>query len=486
MKSEKQNRKLGGQQVAHHTKADRQNNSTPVHWNLQHKMNGANTMTTRAIKRIIVKKLFGMHDYELKAPSQAVDADRLLVLYGDNGSGKTTILKALFHLLSPESGQGHKGALVGLPLSRFEVEFTTGDRVWLQREDGQLIGGYTLGLRMGKKKEQICAFHSPDGIRVDPSEEITAFLAQLSNLNLALYYLSDDRTVRLAGVDRREAFSTNEEMFEKEMFLERVRDRNALDPELRSQHHLLVQSMKRAEQWIQSQVVRGSSQGESGVNALYAEILSRIANVPLTAGSAIQDDVNTLERRISTLEDRSKTYAIYGLLPAFNGKEIVKIVKSATHTHTSLVSSVLTPYLESVEKKLDAMENIQRQINALVVMINSFFSRKYLSYDIHKGFKIFTDDGKPINPQMLSSGERHLLLLFCNTIQALDKQSIFMIDEPEISLNIKWQRRLLPALRECAGQSPIQYLFATHSFEILAQCRDNTISLNDTPEQVNG
>jgi hypothetical protein len=259
----------------------------------------------------------------------------------------------------------------------------------------------------------------------------------------------------------------------------------SLDPEQRAQH-LLVQSMKRAEQWIQSQAVRGSSQGESSVNALYGEILSRIAKVPLDRNSTVPDDVSTLERRMSTLEERSKTYATYGLLPEFHGKEILRIVKSAASTHAVLVSSVLTPYLESVEKKLDAMEGLQRQINALVVLVNSFYTRKHLSYEIHEGFRIVTDDGKPIQPHMLSSGERHLLLLFCNTIQALDKPSIFMIDEPEISLNIKWQRRLLPALRECAGQNPVQYLFATHSFEILAQCRNNTIKLNDTPEQLNG
>jgi ABC-type glutathione transport system ATPase component len=228
--------------------------------------------------------------------------------------------------------------------------------------------------------------------------------------------------------------------------------------------------------------VRGSSQGESSVNALYGEILSRIAKVPLNTASPAPDSVQMLERRMSTLETRSKTYATYGLLPEFQGKEILKIVKAARSTHADLVSSVLTPYLDSVEKKLDAMEGLQRQINALVVLVNSFYTRKHLSYKIHQGFQILTDDNKSIQPNMLSSGERHLLLLFCSTIQALDKSSIFMIDEPEISLNIKWQRRLVPALRECAGQSPIQYLFATHSFEILAQCKDNAIKLDNAPE----
>lgn len=449
-------------------------------------------MTARAIKRIAVKKLFGTYDYELMAPSQAVDADRLLVLYGDNGSGKTTVLKALFHMLSPETGEGHKTALVPIPLSRLEVEFTTGDKVWLQRKEGQLTGDYTLCLRMKKAKEITCDFRASEEGTIKPTEATSFFIQHLAKLDLAFYFLSDDRTVRLAGIDRRDTFFATEEAYEREMLFglsdlppHALRQRHGYDPEQRAQQ-LLVQSMKRAENWIQSQAVRASSQGESSVNALYGEILSRIASVPLETKSAVHDNVLTLARRMSTLEDRSKTYAVYGLIPEFHGKEILKIVKSVPPSHAILVSSVLTPYLESVEKRLDAMEGLQRQINALVVLVNSFYSRKRLSYEIHGGFRILTNDGRPIQPHMLSSGERHLLLLFCNTIQALDKQSIFMIDEPEISLNIKWQRRLLPALRECAGQNPVQYIFATHSFEILAQCKNNTIKLDDTQGHPNG
>ena len=448
-------------------------------------------MTARAIKRVTVKDLFGSYDYELVPPANAIDADHLLVLYGDNGTGKTTVLRALFNLLSPERGQGHKTALVQVPMSRLEVEFTTGDVVWLQRKEGQVVGSYTLGLRMHKKKEVTCEFRANEEGAIKAADESNVFLDKLSALDLAFYFLADDRTVRLAGVDRRDAVFSTEDSREQEFMFgtdipaHLLVRRLAQDPEQRAQN-LLVQSMKRAENWIQSQAVRGSSQGESSVNALYGEILSRIATIPLDSESTTPENVQSLAQRMSVLEERSKTYAIYGLLPEFHGKEILKIVKSAAPSHAVLVSSVLAPYLDSVEKKLEAMANLQRQIHALVVLINSFYSRKRLSYEIHDGFRIVTSDGKPIAPHMLSSGERHLLLLFCNTIQALDKQSIFMIDEPEISLNMKWQRRLLPALRECAGPNPVQYIFATHSFEILAQCRVNTIKLNGEPESADG
>ena len=75
-------------------------------------------MIHRTIEKISTRRLFGSYDYEL-FPSEAADeSNRLLILYGDNGTGKTTILRVLFHLISPESRQGHKTTLVHIPLSR--------------------------------------------------------------------------------------------------------------------------------------------------------------------------------------------------------------------------------------------------------------------------------------------------------------------------------------------------------------------------------
>ena len=132
------------------------------------------------------------------------------------------------------------------------------------------------------------------------------------------------------------------------------------------------------------------------------------------------------------------------------------------------------------------MQNLQKRIDTLVDLMNSFYRDKQISYDVHAGFAIKTMGGNPLKPQMLSSGERHLLLLFCNTVQALDKPSIFVIDEPEISLNVKWQRRLLSALLKCAEGQPVQYIMATHSLELLSQYSNNTVRIGPSQEGPSG
>lgn len=441
----------------------------------------------KAIKRIEVKKLFGTYNYSIVAPSNESNSDRLMILYGDNGSGKTTILRTLFHLLAPERSEGHKTAVGKVPFSRFEIDFTSGDHVWAHRPDGKLTGSFTMGFRQHRKKEITFEFKSDSEGTVKASPEAEEFLTKLQCLNIGLYFLSDDRTVHLAGREKQEyIFSRQDFMDEEQIYFQDIPSQiirlgQQIKPDKRNPN-LLMESIKRAELWIQSQAVRSAAEGESSVNSLYGEIIKRISSLPLEKNPSLSYAVGTIESRVDKLESRSKQYSQYGLIPEFNGRDILSIVKSAPQTHIGIITNVITPYIESVEKKLDAMARLQRQIDSLVSIVNSFFSRKKFSFKIHDGFKIETLEGKDLLLSMLSSGERHLLLLFCNTLLAFGRPSIFIIDEPEISLNIKWQRMLISSLLDCAGDNSIQYLFATHSFELLAQYKDNTIKLLETAE----
>ena len=448
-------------------------------------------MIHRSIARITVRRLFGTYDYDLCPSAAASDPNRLLILYGDNGTGKTTVLRILFHLISPESRQGHKTTLVRIPLSEFEVHFANGDKVWMRRPEGKLTGSYTIGMKIGRRKEQIADFKQDDEGSITASPKTNAFLNELRDLELALYFLSDDRSVRFAGVEESDSGYYSDDFIDEEMLLQadlptrHIRRRLSQGMEERTQQ-LLQQSIRRSEQWLQSQAVRGASQGESSVNVLYGEILKRISSIPLASEVSSKSKINTILRRIEKLETRSQEFAQYRLAPVFQGKDIAQVIKKTPQTHVDIVMTVVEPYIESVEHKLTAMQDLQRRIDTLVGLLNSFYKGKTLSYDVHSGFTISTIGGNPLKPQVLSSGERHLLLLFCNTVQALDKPSIFIIDEPEISLNIKWQRRLLSALLECAEGQPVQYVLATHSIELLAQYRANAMRLEPEKETASG
>src|SRR4030095_15456632 len=94
------------------------------------------------IRRIIVHKLFGHFNYVLDFASKHSSDDRLGILYGDNGSGKTTILKLLYHLLSPIDNRGHKSVLGQTKFERFEVILSNKVAVIARRSRGKTAGTF--------------------------------------------------------------------------------------------------------------------------------------------------------------------------------------------------------------------------------------------------------------------------------------------------------------------------------------------------------
>lgn len=71
----------------------------------------------------------------------------------------------------------------------------------------------------------------------------------------------------------------------------------------------------------------------------------------------------------------------------------------------------------------------------------------------------------------LSSGEKQLLRICIEALLA-DGAPV-LIDEPELSMHIDWQRKLIPAIRSLAPRS--QLIIATHSPEIMAPLSDDKI-----------
>jgi len=435
-----------------------------------------------------MKNLFGIYDYDLAISGDASKTEKIFILYGDNGSGKTTILKLAFHLLAPEDSEGHKSTIARIPFEHFEIELQDNTKVYADRPKGQLTGSFSMGIKSPPQKEKRLEFIANEDNIIHPvskkyDEQISEFLNALSKLDISLYMLSDDRTIHFAGWGRRVSAPfdmefDNEWIYSKTELSARIQRRSQIDPEIMAQR-LLEQSIRRAERWIQGKAMRGSSIGESSIATLYNEILHRLVSQSQDKSLDSTLTKKSIEKQVKKLESQCKEFAQYGLLPKFSGKEILAALSSAPPSHTSTMMNVLDPYLKSLMKKLEAMAEVYGRVNSLVSIINRFLTNKKLVFDLHSGMAITANDGTFLEPAMLSSGERHLFLLFCNSLVAVDRPSILMIDEPEISLNIKWQRRLLNSLLECSGDSPVQYLFATHSIELLAQHRSQVAKLEN-------
>src|SRR6266496_4865910 len=98
-----------------------------------------------ALTRWSVERLFGLYSYSFEEPTP--DLARLMILYGDNGCGKTTILRLIFHLLSKEDDRGHRSYLGGVPFRRFSVTLGDTTEVVAERSGEELIGTHRLTIR---------------------------------------------------------------------------------------------------------------------------------------------------------------------------------------------------------------------------------------------------------------------------------------------------------------------------------------------------
>lgn len=124
-------------------------------------------------------------------------------------------------------------------------------------------------------------------------------------------------------------------------------------------------------------------------------------------------------------------------------------------------------------KMLDYPEQtsiIRQNIDELFEVINRMFSDTGKKISISKGNNstlVFHQDNESLSLEQLSSGEKQLLLILLKVFLLEKKATLLLMDEPEISLHISWQQKLIESLRILNPQC--QLILSTHSPSIFAK-----------------
>ena len=132
-----------------------------------------------------------------------------------------------------------------------------------------------------------------------------------------------------------------------------------------------------------------------------------------------------------------------------------------------------------IEKLLRVDEKISRQEVGFIIFaatLNKYLFGKKVEFERNPTrVTIVSDRGVPLDLGVLSSGEKQLVSLFWQIIFGT-KDSIVVIDEPELSLSIDWQERLLP---DIVSLPRARVLFAvTHSPFIFDNAmREHTVDI---------
>ena len=73
----------------------------------------------------------------------------------------------------------------------------------------------------------------------------------------------------------------------------------------------------------------------------------------------------------------------------------------------------------------------------------------------------FNQYGEKISPYVLSSGEKQILVILLTALVQENRPGVMLMDEPEISLHIEWQQRLITLVRTLNPNT--QIILCTHS-----------------------
>jgi ABC-type lipoprotein export system ATPase subunit len=201
------------------------------------------------------------------------------------------------------------------------------------------------------------------------------------------------------------------------------------------------------------------------------ELLPRILS-----GLAIAKQETTskadLANQVSAIQERSATLSRFGLQTDDTDLQSLKgLLAQDDQYNDPAALAVLEAYVEMQKNRHQTQELIAKRLIAFENIMDEFLVGKRVRLDSRSGLSIATEGGS-LEETQLSSGEYHFLYMMVTALLCYRSGSIIAIDEPELSLHVTWQRKVIAALARCAsGASPL-FIFATHASAISAEHKD--------------
>jgi predicted ATP-binding protein involved in virulence len=403
------------------------------------------------IKSITVKGLFNQFDHYIELNQE----ERITILHGINGVGKTTVLRMINNLFKANILSFNE-----IPFINFSVEFTNGDKVKVEKKkhDKRSI----IELYINKEKVDLQNFDINRLIKRIP---------WIERINENLFYDERaDETISLDDLIKRYG----------EFFSNKLKEPE-LDSELKkipvqfieATRLLRIEKQEELHRRIRESVVTHTvkiyaSELQQCIKNAMAEYAKKTQELEQTfpfrlleTSEHFNDDQSKeyLKERIEDLQNKRQQLREIGLLPT---KDSTPLDASSIDSLEERHAIVMNLYVKDSQDKLKVLESLGKKVKLLLGIINPKFQGKELKIDEKKGLIIIGKDGE-IDLTQLSSGEQHELVMFYDLIFKVEPNTLVMIDEPELSLHITWQNKFIDELKQIVEQAQFDVLIATHS-----------------------
>ena len=425
------------------------------------------------IMKIQFKKLFGRFDYSIE-----LKEDGLTIITGPNGFGKSTILDCIYQLYKKENG-----ILFFLNLDFEEVFFLISNEKQLKitKKSGALVVNDKTNCSVNFKN--IKKYFGDDFFlnryynqnydkkfanrkTMDKDFSYESFIE--SYFNIAKKYDKkriQKNNIMFVGNALRE--------FSKELGkVFYIREQRLVSEEFdRFDESILKDEIKELPKKFRLLLDRNSSEYSSKSNELDSSYPIRLFNnkEAITSKDEFNQKIELMTEKFQKLNkfDLSRAQDLRNL--EFK-EEFAKALKI---------------YFDDFDEKYQIYENFVNQLELFTDIINDKLDFKKIEISREEGIFIEDNDvkGKKLSLSQLSSGEKQEIILFYKLIFETPENTLLLIDEPEISLHIAWQKKFMDDLYKIIKFKNLNVIVATHSPQIINHRWENQIDLGELYEQ---
>lgn len=150
-------------------------------------------------------------------------------------------------------------------------------------------------------------------------------------------------------------------------------------------------------------------------------------------------------------------------------------------------AGALKVYFDDFDKKYSIYKELIEKLDTFTNIVNNKLLYKKIKISKEYGIQIFSDNNE-IELNDLSSGEKQEIILFFELIFSTDESLMILIDEPELSLHVAWQKKfindLFNIIKNKNVNKNINIIIATHSPYIIGKYEENQIDLGQLHKNV--
>jgi len=431
-------------------------------------------MDVNFISYIRVVGLFGDRTIEVQFDSD----EPITALYGPNGSGKSTLLKILNAVFSEKAFD----QLFQIQFEEIEIEFESGNALVIKKDFR------AEGSSSSKKVFEVIGFWDEDPLKAREivREVITVEVYEGSSRKYSrefrrksdwAQWFDDDRLVQrqvrrnvLDALNEREGVNLFDVIRSEKapLFIQTDRLTEVAKGTTQSASRDTVEV---ASEDLASHIQRSMADQGKHSNSNQFDLLESIRGLYSADDSDSILDWETPRREIHNMEIRLAALDLVGHPGEFKEVEVPNL-------HLSH-QKILTDFYKSQKAKLTFFEEDAAKIEACIQILNSKFGsfelpkphQKFIKPDRVEGYQVFRnsvigESASKLQLSELSSGEKHILVLIHKLIfseQEKARPSLFLIDEPELSLHVEWARQLKSDFEHIQSQFGGQFIYATHS-----------------------